>query len=176
MRSTFTSFLLCVCIAVVRKAYVRARYTRDLVSTPDGGTISMDWWSGSHKGHTMHDASPVVLCLHAFAGKTAAHNPCPVHAIPCPDLLACICHKTAFLEAPTVHSRAVKLLPYCFLPVPVTIPLLRRFFVFFHWQLLYLCLSLLPYCLTDAAQTLLQHLLVQTLHHLFGKATSSASL
>lgn len=48
---------------------MRARYTRRLVTTPDGGTIGLDWWSGSHKGHIMHAASPVVLCLHAFAGK-----------------------------------------------------------------------------------------------------------
>lgn len=55
---------------VVRRAYVRARYTRRLVTTPDGGTIGLDWWSGSHKGHIMHAASPVVLCLHAFAGDS----------------------------------------------------------------------------------------------------------
>lgn len=61
--------MLFCCVAVVRKAYVRARYTRDLVSTPDGGTISLDWWSGSHTGYAMHETSPVVLCLHAFAGK-----------------------------------------------------------------------------------------------------------
>ena len=67
-------------VAVVRKAYVRARYTRHLVGTPDGGTISLDWWSGSHRRHTMHDASPVVLCLHAFAGGTVflitSQTPC----------------------------------------------------------------------------------------------------
>ena len=54
--------------AVVRRAYVRAIYTRRLVSTPDGGQISLDWWDGSLK-KDLDPKTPVLLCLHAFAGK-----------------------------------------------------------------------------------------------------------
>ena len=55
-------------VTVVRRAYIRASYKRDLVNTPDGGTVSLDWWSGKLDGH-MQAASPDFLCLHAFAGK-----------------------------------------------------------------------------------------------------------
>ena len=55
-------------VAVVRRAYVRSSYSRRLVSTPDGGTISLDWWDGSLENDLAADV-PVLLCLHAFAGK-----------------------------------------------------------------------------------------------------------
>ena len=55
-------------VAVVRRAYVRSSYSRRLVSTPDGGTISLDWWNGSLENDLAADV-PVLLCLHAFAGK-----------------------------------------------------------------------------------------------------------
>ncbi len=54
-------------LAVVRRAYVRSSYSRRLVSTPDGGTISLDWWNGSLENDLAADV-PVLLCLHAFAG------------------------------------------------------------------------------------------------------------
>ena len=53
--------------AVVRRAYVRSSYTRHFVTTPDGGTISLDWWGGSLK-NDLDPTVPVLLCLHAFAG------------------------------------------------------------------------------------------------------------
>jgi len=46
---------------------VRSSYSRRLVSTPDGGTISLDWWNGSLENDLAADV-PVLLCLHAFAG------------------------------------------------------------------------------------------------------------
>lgn len=54
---------------VVRRAYVRSSYSRRLVSTPDGGTISLDWWDGSLQDDLKLDV-PVLLCLHAFAGDS----------------------------------------------------------------------------------------------------------
>lgn len=54
---------------VVRRAYVRSSYTRHFVTTPDGGTISLDWWGGSLK-NDLDPTVPVLLCLHAFAGDS----------------------------------------------------------------------------------------------------------
>ncbi len=60
-------------LAVVRRAYVRSSYSRRLVSTPDGGTISLDWWNGSLENDLAADV-PVLLCLHAFAGVFDIHT------------------------------------------------------------------------------------------------------
>jgi len=59
-------------LPVVRRAYVRSSYSRRLVSTPDGGTISLDWWNGSLENDLAADV-PVLLCLHAFAGVVDIH-------------------------------------------------------------------------------------------------------
>lgn len=60
-------------LAVVRRAYVRSSYSRRLVSTPDGGTISLDWWNRSLEDDLAADV-PVLLCLHAFAGVVDIHT------------------------------------------------------------------------------------------------------
>ena len=57
-----------VTFAVARRAYVRPNYSRRLVSTPDGGTISLDWW-GNSRDRSLDSSVPVLLCLHAFAGE-----------------------------------------------------------------------------------------------------------
>lgn len=54
--------------AVLRRAYVTPKYTRHTILTPDGGTISLDWWHASHQTN-LSATTPVLLCLHAFAGR-----------------------------------------------------------------------------------------------------------
>ncbi|KAL3145075.1 hypothetical protein ABBQ32_013084 [Trebouxia sp. C0010 RCD-2024] len=54
---------------VVRRAYVTPKYTRHTILTPDGGTISLDWWHASHQSK-LRASTPVLLCLHAFAGDS----------------------------------------------------------------------------------------------------------
>ena len=54
--------------AVVRRAYVTPKYTRHTILTPDGGTVSLDWWHASHQTN-LGATTPVLLCLHAFAGR-----------------------------------------------------------------------------------------------------------
>ena len=68
-------------LAVVRRAYVRSSYSRRLVSTPDGGTISLDWWNGSLEDDLAADV-PVLLCLHAFAGEVNIHTHTHTHDMP----------------------------------------------------------------------------------------------
>lgn len=66
--------------AVVRRAYVQAQYTRQFLTTPDGGTISLDWWTGRHKQKALPEDAPAVLCLHAFAGRSpVAAQICVAH-------------------------------------------------------------------------------------------------
>ena len=52
---------------------MRSSYSRRLVSTPDGGTISLDWWNRSLEDDLAADV-PVLLCLHAFAGVVDIHT------------------------------------------------------------------------------------------------------
>ncbi|KAL3130184.1 hypothetical protein ABBQ38_008488 [Trebouxia sp. C0009 RCD-2024] len=66
---SFNGGMHMVLSVVFRRAYVTSKYTRQLVTMPDGGTISLDWWHALHQAN-LGAKTPVLLCLHAFAGDS----------------------------------------------------------------------------------------------------------
>ena len=55
------------CAAVLRALSCRAAYKRQLLSTEDGGTVALDWYTGGHTAKLPTHA-PVVLVLHGLTG------------------------------------------------------------------------------------------------------------
>lgn len=81
------------------------KYTRHTILTPDGGTISLDWWHASHQSK-LRASTPVLLCLHAFAGRpildASLSFPCVVTA----GLLTCSALPSVAVSADRLNCNA----------------------------------------------------------------------
>jgi len=55
-------------LGLVRKASIFGRYTRQLIITPDGGTIGLDWWMGCDAARYAPADTPILLVLHGING------------------------------------------------------------------------------------------------------------
>ena len=46
-----------------------ARYSRQLLTAPDGGIVAIDWFQGCNDRSALPLNAPVVMIIHALAGR-----------------------------------------------------------------------------------------------------------
>lgn len=59
--------------AVLRGKLLSTRYSRQLLTTEDGGTIGLDWFRGCDAPGALPPAAPVLLVLHGLTGMPPRH-------------------------------------------------------------------------------------------------------
>ena len=59
--------------AVLRGKLLSTRYSRQLLTTEDGGTIGLDWFRGCDAPGVLPPAAPVLLVLHGLTGMPTWH-------------------------------------------------------------------------------------------------------
>ena len=59
--------------AVLRGKLLSTRYSRQLLTTEDGGTIGLDWFRGCDAPGVLPAGAPVLLVLHGLTGMPPLH-------------------------------------------------------------------------------------------------------